>query len=161
LANGAVASPLIGRHVLHGLRDHYNRYHDLKTLTPAELARWRSCQLGFVRKLGLLAGRRRILLKTPAHTARVEELLSLFAGSGVRFIHISRKPDAVLRSNVGLFKVLNELYSLQEPLTEEETEQRIISEYLATEQSYLAAREKIPAGQWSELRLEDLLADPV
>jgi hypothetical protein len=162
LANSALASSLIGRHVLPQLRDHYDRYHDLKQLTPEELARWRACQYGFVQKMSLLAGARRILLKTPSHTARVEELLSLFAEcEGVRFIHISRKPESVFRSNVGLHQVLNERYHLQDPLSDEEIERRIIAEYQATEQSYLQAKEKIPPGQLSELRLEDLLADPL
>ncbi|MFO0843899.1 MAG: sulfotransferase [Gemmataceae bacterium] len=162
LANGAGVSSLIGRHVLPQLRDHYDRYHDLHRLTPEELERYRTCQGGFVRKIGLLAGNRRVLLKTPSHTARVEELMSLLAGSdGVRFIHISRKPDATYRSNVGLHAVLNERYHLQDPLPDDEIARRVVEEYLTTEDLYLSAREKIPAGHLAELRMEDLMADPV
>lgn len=160
LANGGLTSSLIGRHVLPELRDHYDRYHDLKQLTPEELERWRACQDGFVRKIALLAGKRRVLLKTPSHTAHVEELRRLF-GEGVRFIHISRKPDAVYRSNLGLHRVLNDLYHLQDPLPDEEIERRVVAEYQATEAAYLAAKEALPAGSLAELRLEDLLADPV
>lgn len=162
LANGAAVSSLIGRHVLPRHRDHYDRYHDLKHLTPEELQRYRDCQLGFVRKIGLLAGRRRVLLKTPSHTARVEELMSLLAGTdGVRFIHISREPVATYRSNVGLHAVLNERYHLQDPLPDEEIARRVVAEYLATEDLYLSVKEKIPAGRLAELRMEDLTADPV
>lgn len=162
LANGALASSLIGRHVLPELRDHYDRYHDLQGLTPEESARWRRCQKDFVRKIGLLAGQRRVLLKTPSHTARVAELQQLFAETdGVRFIHISRKPDAVFKSNVGLHRVLNERYHLQPPLSDEEIERRIVTEYLRTEELYLSQKEKIPPGRLTELRLEDLLADPL
>jgi hypothetical protein len=162
LANGALASSLIGRHVLPELREHYDRYHDLKGLSPEELGRWRDAQEGFVRKVALLAGRRRVLLKTPSHTARVEDLMRLFAGTdGVRFIHISRKPDSVFRSNVGLHRVLNARYHLQDPRPDEEIEQRVIAEYLATEESYLAAKARVPPGRLAELRLEDLLADPL
>ncbi len=162
LANGALVSSLIGRHVLPELRDHYDRYHDLGQLQPEELQRYRDCQLGFVQKLAVLAGQRRILLKTPSHTARVEELQSLLAGhDGVRFIHISRNPDATYRSNVGLHRVLNEMYHLQDPLPDEEIRERIVREYLATEQRYLEAREKIPAGRLAEVRMEDLMADPI
>jgi hypothetical protein len=160
LANAALASSLIGRHVLPALRDHYDRYHDLKRLTPEELQRWQRAQGDFIRKIALLGGHRRVLLKTPSHTARVEELLGLF-GDDARFIHISRKPDAVFRSNVGLHQVLNARYHLQDPLPEEEIERRIVEEYAATEALYLSAKERIPAGRLSELRLEDLLADPV
>ncbi|MFO0880623.1 MAG: sulfotransferase [Gemmataceae bacterium] len=162
LANGDLVSSLIGRHVLPEHRDFYDRFHNLQQLTPEEYARWAACQRSFVRKIGLLAGQARVLLKTPSHTARVEDLMKLFADSdGVRFIHISRKPDSVFRSNVGLHRVLNGMYHLQEPLPEEEIERRIVDEYRATEDAYLEARSKVPAGHRAELRLEDLLADPV
>lgn len=160
LANGGLTSSLIGRHVLPRLRDHYDRYHDLTQLTPEERDRWRETESAFVHKIALLAGAARVLLKTPSHTAHVEELQSLF-GDDVRFIHISRKPDATYRSNLGLHQVLNDRYHLQDPLPEEEIERRVVAEYLATERRYLEAKEKISADHLAELRLEDLLADPV
>jgi omega-hydroxy-beta-dihydromenaquinone-9 sulfotransferase len=163
LCNGALVSSLVGRHVLPRLRDVYDRFHDLKRLTPPEFSRWRRCQLGFIRKLAILAGRRRILLKTPSHTARVEELIELFAASadGPRFIHISREPQAVVRSNLGLHRALNPILHLQDAISDEEQERRTVAEYLATEQSYLAARSRIPVGWLAEIRLEDLRADPI
>jgi len=162
LCNGALASTLVGRHVLPRLRDFYDRFHDLKNLTPAEYDRWRRCQLGFVRKLWMLAGGRRVLLKTPGHTARVEELQRLFAATdGVRFVHISRDPLAVVRSNLGLHRSLNPMCHLQDPISEEEQERRTVAEYLATEQSYLAARAHVTPGRLAEMRMEDLRADPV
>jgi hypothetical protein len=162
LNNWALASSLPGRHVLPRARDFYDRFHDLKDLSPDERARWRRYQRAFVRKLSLLAGRRRILLKTPSHTARVEALQELFAGTdGPRFIHISRDPHAVVRSNRGLYRALNPMYHLQAPLPPEELEARTVAEYLATEQSYLAARPHVPPGRLAELRLEDLQADPL
>ena len=162
LCNGALASSLVGRHVLPRLRDFYDRFHDLKGLTPEERGRWRRCQLGFVRKLWLLAGGRRVLLKTPSHTARVEELQHLFAATdGVRFVHISRDPLAVVRSNLGLHRSLNPICHLQDPISEEEQERRTVAEYLATEQSYLAAKAHVSPGRLSEMRMEDLRADPI
>ncbi len=162
LCNGALVSSLTGRHVLPRLRDFYDRFHDLKRLTPEELGRWKRCQLAFIRKLAMLSGGRRILLKTPSHTARVAELIDLFAASaeGPRFIHISREPKAVVRSNLGLHRALNPVLHLQDPISDEEQESRTVAEYLATEQSYLAARAHIPAGWLAEIRLEDLHADP-
>ncbi len=163
LCNGALVSSLVGRHVLPRLRGFYDRFHDLKRLAPDEYTRWRRCQIGFIRKLALLAGGRRILLKTPSHTARLEELAELFGMSagGPRFIHISREPRAVVRSNLGLHRALNPVLHLQDPISDEEQESRTVAEYLATEQSYLAARSHVPAGWLAEIRLEDLHADPL
>lgn len=162
LCNGALASSLIGRHVLPELRDFYDRFHTLKGLTPEEYERWRRCQLAFVRKIGLLAGRRRVLLKTPSHTARVEELSELFAGpEGPRFIHISRDPLAVARSNLGMHRSLNPEFHLQDPLPDDEQERRTVAEYVTTEQAYLAVKARIPPGRLAEVRMQDLRADPL
>jgi hypothetical protein len=162
LNNGALVSTLPGRIMVPRLHAFYDRFHDLRGLRPAERARWARCQLGFVRKLSLLAGRRRVLLKTPSHTARVEALLELFAGTtGPKFIHISRHPHSVLRSNISMLQLLNGMYGLQDPLPPAELEQYLLNEYLATEQDYLRARSLIAPGQVAEVRLQDLQADPV
>src|SRR5262249_31602028 len=93
LNNGALASPMPGRTVAPQVHRFYDRFHDLKGLTPAERQRWSNYQLAFVRKLSLVAGKRRILLKTPAHTARIEPLLDLFRETTeAKFIYISRHP---------------------------------------------------------------------
>ncbi|MFM7150042.1 MAG: sulfotransferase [Gemmataceae bacterium] len=162
LANAALASSLVGRHVVPQHRDFYDRFHDLNGLSGEELERWQREQKGFLDRIGLLAGARRVLLKTPSHTARVAALLHLLRDyEGTRFIHISRKPEATYRSNLGLHKVLNERYHLQDPLPEEEIEARVVQEYLATERKYLAERGEIPNRRHAEIRMEDLLADPL
>lgn len=163
LCNYALASCLPGRHILPEARAFYDRFHDLSRLTPAELERFRAALLGFLARVQVRAGRRRILLKSPSHTARIPELLRLFSGDGPPpvFIHISRKPEAVLRSNVPMQTDLNAIYHLQEPRTDADIEDRSIVEYLATEEKYLAERGLIPPGQLAEVRLEDLQADPL
>jgi len=158
-----LVSCLPGRHIVPRERDFYDRYHDLTRLTPAERERFRYALLAFLARVQALAGGRRILLKSPSHTARVAELLDLFADaeSPPVFIHISRKPEAVLRSNVGMQKDVNELTLLQDPPTDEEIEARSLAEYLATEEKYLAEKALIPPGRLAEIRLEDLQADPL
>jgi hypothetical protein len=115
--------------------------------------------LAFVRKLTLVAGGRRLLLKSPSHTARVRYLLDLFPGA--KFVHISRSPEAVFRSNLVLARELQRAFALQPPLPEDEQEEIVTREYLATEMHYLADRARIPAADLAEVRLQDLTADPV
>ena len=67
----------------------------------------------------------------------------------------------MVRSNLGLHRALNPVLHLQDTISDEEQESRTVAEYLATEQSYLAARSHVPAGWWAEMRLEDLRADPL
>jgi len=159
LNNWALASALAGRVVLPQAYDFYARFHDLERLTPRELARWRRYQFAFVRKISLLARNRTLLLKTPSHTARVRWLLELFPQA--KFIHVTRDPGAVMRSNIALLQLVQRLYNIGDPLPPETIESTLVREYLATEQSYLEARTRIPRGQIAEVRFQDLLADPV
>ena len=152
-------SVLAGRAMLPRRQAFFNRFHDLDGLSAQELSRWRSHQLAFVQKLTLVAGGRRLLLKSPSHTARVRYLQELFPGA--KFVHISRSPETVFRSNLVLARELQRAFALQSPLPEDEQEEIIAREYLATELHYLADRARIPAADVAEVRLQDLVADPM
>ncbi|QPC91064.1 sulfotransferase [Mesorhizobium sp. INR15] len=152
-------SILAGRAILPRRQAFFNRFHDLDALSADEFSRWRTHQFAFVQKLTLIAGGRRLLLKSPSHTARVRYLLELFPGA--KFVHISRSPEVVFRSNILLVRELQRAFALQSPLPEEEQEEIITREYLATEMHYLADRARIPAADLAEVRLQDLSADPM
>jgi hypothetical protein len=159
LNNWGLVSIMAGRAVLPHKQGFYNRFHDLDSLKPHELSRWRSYQSGFIAKLTLVAGGRRLVLKSPSHTARVRYLMELFPGA--KFVHISRPPHLAFLSNLLLVRTLQRAFALQPPLDEDEQEEIIVREYLATEQHYLADRSMIPAGDLAEVRLQDLIADPI
>ena len=159
LNNWTLASDIPGWSVLPRAHRFYYRFNDLRDLTPSEHSRWCRYQLAFMRKLSLISGRRKLLIKTPAHTARVDTLLKLFPEA--KFIHISRHPHNVIRSNISMTQMTQRLYTLQDPLSPEETEQNLVDKVLNAERSYLEARSRIPQGQLAELRLQDLLADPI
>ena len=159
LNNWGLVSIMAGRAVLPRMQPFYGRFNALDTLTAAELARWRKYQLRFVEKMLLVTGGRRLLLKSPSHTARVRYLLDLFPGA--KFVHISRPPIPVFQSNLLLARTLQGSFGLQFPLPEDEQEEIVADEYLATEQHYLADRALIPAGDVADIRLQDLAADPV
>jgi hypothetical protein len=159
LNNMGGMSILAGRAILPRRQAFFGRFHDLDALSKEELSRWRSHQLAFVQKLTLVAGGRRLLLKSPSHTARVRYLRELFPGA--KFVHISRSPEAVFRSNLVLVRELQRAFALQSPLPEDEQEEIITREYLATEMHYLADRARTPVVDFAEVRLQDLVADPM
>jgi hypothetical protein len=159
LCNWARASVIAGRAVLPEQQDFYNRFHDLDRLAPEELARWERYLRTFAGKLMLTAPGRRLLFKSPSHTARVRHLLRLFPGA--RFIHISRPPETVFQSNVALVTTLQDVFRLGPRIDADAQEEMIVVEYLASEDRYLADRSMIPPGHVAEVRLQDLAADPM
>jgi hypothetical protein len=160
LNNWTVASSLAGRVALPQRYALYQRYHFLEGLTPAEHRRWRATEWAFLWKLTLFSFRRRLLLKTPSHTARVRELLDLFGPANVKFIHVSRDAADVVRSNVAMLQRMS-IYNLQHPLSEAAFTGLITDEYDRTEKAFLAQRPLIPPGSLATMRFQDLTADPV
>jgi hypothetical protein len=159
LCNWARSSVIAGRAVLPDQQDFYNRFHDLEALTAAERSRWQRHEQAFVGKLMLTAKGRRLLLKSPSHTARLRHLKRLFPGA--KFIHISRPPREVFQSNLALITGLQDTFRLGRRIDADRQEEMIVEEYLATMDHYLADRALVPPGDLAELRLQDLAADPV
>lgn len=165
--NWCVASSLPGRLILPRLHGHYHRFHGLEGLTLRERSRWRRYTWAFAWKLSRLAGSRAILLKSPSHTARVRELADLFGGTGtgcggIRFVHISRDPRAVVASNLSMLRRA-QVYHLHTPPDAETLRRGLIDELAATEDKYRreAAEAAATGARVSEVRYQDLVADPL
>jgi omega-hydroxy-beta-dihydromenaquinone-9 sulfotransferase len=167
LNNLAAVSPLVGRFVRPSTRfgsgqerarAGFQLFHDLQGLTPRELDRWRHAWLGFLARLSVQAGSRQILLKTPAHTARVGEILRLLGPERCRFIMISRPDDDVIKSNVAMQKRL-EPYLLEPMHEAEDIERAIREEYAGTMDRFETDAPLIPPGRLCRVRFEDLTTD--
>jgi omega-hydroxy-beta-dihydromenaquinone-9 sulfotransferase len=157
--NWSLTSSLPGRFIVPSQYEHYERFHSLDRLTDRERQRWRRTLASFCWKLLAFSPNKKLLLKTPSHTARLSELRELF-GDGLRVIHISRDPDAVVRSNVRMAERL-EPYSL-EPMPDSATvRERVVREFVETEDRFCAQAEGLGPGHVAMLRFEDLIADPL
>lgn len=162
IANWSDASPLAGRMTFPNEKayEFYRRFHFLEGLSEGELRRWRRTMRGFLWKVSLLWPQKVILLKTPAHTARVRELVKLFEPGAVQFVHISREPGAVLESNIAINQRFDP-YLLQDGADEGTLRRRITSEYAETMRALERDREGLPPGTIVDVRFEDLHADPL
>lgn len=159
LNNWALASTLPGRFIVPGQYDHYERFNSLDRLSERERGRWRRTQAAFCWKLLALTPKKRLLLKTPSHTARVAELHRMF-GDRLRVIHISRDPDAVVKSNVRMAERL-EPYSLEAMPDRATIRERVVAEYVESEGRFSAESAALGPGRVALLRFEDLIADPL
>lgn len=136
----------------------YDRYLTELGSDPAVLEAWKRDYLDVLRKATVLGGGRRLVLKTPPHTARVPVLLELFPHA--RFIHIVRNPYDVYRSMRNMYRKILPPQVLQE-FDWQTIDDWTLSAYRTTVARYLETRSMIPDGRLFEIRYEDLDSDPL
>ncbi|MBX3404710.1 MAG: sulfotransferase [Phycisphaeraceae bacterium] len=154
---GACTMP--GRMLLPRAWERFADFNDVQAAPERDRRLFSDTLTAFVRKLALVSRGRALLLKTPAHTARVGELVQLF-GRRARFIHLSRDAGAVLRSNIAMHARFAP-YFLQDHPGDDVIRKRIIAEYDATERALLRDAAALPPGTLARMRYQDLVADPL
>jgi hypothetical protein len=88
----------------------YAEYLSLRDVPLAEREAWKRDLLQFIKRLSL-DDPRRIVIKSPPHTARVRLLLEMFPQA--KFVHIARDPQAIYSSTIKLWQALNTEEGLQ------------------------------------------------
>jgi hypothetical protein len=135
----------------------YPEYLSLRELSARARQRWKRELLQFCKRVAL-RDRRRLVIKSPAHTARVRTLLEMFPDA--KFVHLSRDPYALYRSTVGLWRSLNVEEGLQVVRDESWVGSFVIDSLRRMYDAYLEDRELLGDDQLVELRYEDLVRDP-
>ena len=130
---------------------------DLLTLTVPRRQRW--CQLmhRFMRTLSV-RDQRRLLLKSPTHTARIAILLEMFPKA--RFIHVVRDPFVVFPSTIRLWKSLHDTQGLQVD-NGNHLEEYVFKSLEVMYRALDRDRRSVPSGSLHMVCYEDLVADPV
>ncbi len=136
---------------------HDPEYLDLTEVPPEELSRWKAAMRQFLQSV-TVANPKRIVLKSPPHTARLRVLLEMFPKA--RFIHIVRDPFVVFPSTVNLWKRLYRDQGLHTPRCEG-LEEYVLKTFRRMYAAFDAQRDVVPPGHLCEIRYEDLVADPL
>jgi hypothetical protein len=131
---------------------------DLSGLTPTQLGQWKRTFRRFLQML-TFKDPRRLVLKSPPHTARVRVLLEMFPDA--RFVHIVRNPYVVFPSTVNLWKSLGRKHGLQTPRNEAAVREKVFREFRVIYDRLDEVKPLIPAGRFHELKYESLVKDPV
>ncbi|MEX0809616.1 MAG: sulfotransferase [Dongiaceae bacterium] len=137
---------------------HYMRYLEFNDVKAGERKRWQRELLRYVCRLSLRYAGRRIVLKSPPHTARIPMLLETFPDA--RFVHIHRDPYRVFQSNLHMLTEGLPLAKMQSgdlPAPED----FVIDRYNRLHDAYFAARESVPKDRLVEIAFSDLERDPV
>lgn len=104
-------------------------------------------------------GKRHLLIKNPAHSARVPLLLDLFPRA--RFVLMKREPADAVRSLTLVKQKLADLVGLQPaPDQHRQVEETAMAHRLLLE-AFESARPMIPAGQLVEVEFDDLTSSPL
>ena len=135
-------------------------YLSLRSLSPKARDQWLQTWLYFLKSVVLRAGMdRRLVLKSPQHTARVQTILQVFPDA--KFVHIVRSPVEVYSSTLRTWRALAQVHGLQnvdglEPWLEESVLRTFEEMYACFEED----RALVPDGNLVELRYEEFVADP-
>lgn len=134
-------------------------YLDLRELSDAERADWADHWVRFLKRVTYRCGRR-LVLKSPLHTARLRTILEIFPDA--RFVHLARDPLTLFASTRRFYRSLNETQGLQGRDREGEwLDEHVFATFERLYASFEEDRNLIPSGNLVELRFEDLVADPV
>lgn len=145
----------------------------LSGLPEEEIEAWK---VGFLRFLQTVnfrsnadaeptAGSKRIVLKSPPHTARLDVLRQMFPDA--QYIHMVRHPYEIFASTVMLWRALYETQGLQRPSFGPIANRAPSIEHYVLDMMDLLYRDffdqsaKIPARQFCQVRYEDLFRRPV
>ena len=137
--------------------DEYLEYLDLQGVTPEHLEKWKDSLTRFLMGLTYDSGKR-LILKSPTHTARISLLAEMFPKA--KFIHIVRHPFSVYPSTIKLWRVLDEAQSLQRPHFRD-LKPYVFRAFRRMYDAFEEQREQLADNQITDIRYEDLVKDPV
>jgi omega-hydroxy-beta-dihydromenaquinone-9 sulfotransferase len=132
-------------------------YLDMTGVPPESLKRWKHAFLWFL-KCMTLRSPKRIVLKSPPHTARIRTLLDMFPDA--KFVHIIRDPHVIFPSTMNLWKRLYLDQGLQTP-TYEGLDEHVYTTFTRMYEAFERDRGLLGPGQLCDVRYENLIADPV
>jgi len=136
----------------------YDQSLDLINLPEKQRKKWKDSLLYFYKSLILYKGQKRIVSKSPPHTARIKTILEVFPDA--RFVFIVRDPYRVIPSTLNLLKTLYEVFGFQTP-SGAYLEEEIITTYCRLHDAFEEARPLVPENRLHVVRYEDIAANPV
>jgi hypothetical protein len=132
-------------------------YLDLEHLSSEKRRRWKRTLYSFLQQL-TYKDPRRLILKSPTHTARISTLLEMFPEA--QFVHITRNPYVVFPSTVNLWKSLYRKHGLQTP-TFAGLEEYVFKTFERMYEKFDVDSKLVRTGRFHELKYEDLVHDPI
>jgi hypothetical protein len=138
-------------------RDFYSRFLTFAAASPAERRNFLDVLDDFILRLAIRYPGKRLLLKSPGHTARIELILSRYPNA--KFIHIARDPMKVFQSSRHIFASFFP-YNNFETIDWDLVDDDILHRYAEMYAAYFRQKPAIPARNLFEVKFENLIAHP-
>lgn len=139
--------------------DRFEALCDPDLFQPAEQQRWNDAMVWIMKATAYLRGAdKRLLVKSPANSFRIQRLTRLFPGA--KFIRLVREPCEVFASTLWLWQRMWERYALAAPLRQELLIERILETRLALERKLKSSLRNLPANRVVSIRYEEVVGDP-
>ena len=138
-------------------REHYNRFTTMKDVSDQDLQSWKISLTRFFKKLTVKYNKP-LVVKSPAHTARIALLLEMFPEA--RFINLHRNPYDVFVSAVHMYGRNLEIMALQR-FNKDRIACNVIRHFGSLFHAYFEQRQLIPEDRLIEISYQELDQDPV
>ena len=135
----------------------FRRFLTLRDVSEKERGDWLDTLDFFLRSL-TVQNPKRILLKSPPHTARIRTILSRYPDA--KFIHIHRNPYKLFPSTYNLWMRLAKDEGLQVP-TGEGLEESVLSTFEEMYEAFEADVPLLKSDQFCDIAFKELTSDPV
>lgn len=133
-------------------------YLTLRNVSDADRKRWLDA-LEYILKALTIQYKKRVILKSPPHTARIKAIRERFPNA--KFVHISRDPYTLFPSTVNLWKKLSMTHGLQKPKGGVALENKVLDDFENMYDAFCEDVNEIPQGNLCEVSYDELVASPV
>ena len=139
-------------------RGFYDKYLTFENVPPVEIEEWSHAFIYYLKKLSIKY-EKPLMLKSPQHTERIKQIITLFPNA--KFIHIHRNPLHVFASTTKLYATAASGSAMQKSMSQQETRQYIIQKYREMYSAYFAQINLIPDENFIDIGFEQLEANPI
>jgi len=140
------------------METYFDKYVIFENSDEKTIKKWKETYLYLLKKITLASHGKRLLLKNPINTGRLDLILEMFPDA--KFIHIYRNPYNVYCSTLRLFEKQQSRYNFQS-VSQDENSNYILIFYQKIFEKFFKDKEKIPVGNLVEVRYEDFIEDPL
>jgi len=139
--------------------DHYMDHVIIDTLSEVFQKEWIETYEFFLKKLTYYHKGKQLLLKNPAHTARLTVLKKMFPSA--KYIHIHRNPYEVFYSMEKFMRIILPKYCVQRPPSQQKMNKLILKMYKQLYQTYLQQKTGLDKKDIIDISYEHFIKDPL